>query len=92
MIVVTPRKLTRAQRQLVELAAAGYRQEEIAARLNIRRNAVESSFSRMRARLDARSTLHVVAIALTHGLIDQKEVARLPLPPSRQPKGGRRKK
>ncbi|HEV2746300.1 MAG TPA: helix-turn-helix transcriptional regulator [Allosphingosinicella sp.] len=63
-------RLTRSQRQLLELVAAGYGLAEIAERLGIRRQSVDSGCARIRRRLGARNSIDMVGLALVDGLID----------------------
>ncbi|MDP9412690.1 MAG: helix-turn-helix transcriptional regulator [Pseudomonadota bacterium] len=62
-------KLTRSQRQVLELAAAGFTATEAGAELGIGRAAVEASLGRIRERLGARNSIEAVALAVAHGII-----------------------
>lgn len=58
---------TRSQRQILRLMVAGKRNREIAAELRIRPGSVEECCARMRRRVEARSNVHLVAIAHQRG-------------------------
>lgn len=61
--------ITLQERELLQLAAQGYNQREIAADMDVNLDRVENLVRRIRAKLDADNITHAVAIALRQGLI-----------------------
>ncbi|MFN3943922.1 MAG: sigma factor-like helix-turn-helix DNA-binding protein [Allosphingosinicella sp.] len=68
------RRLTRGQRQLLELVAAGYTQAEVGRQVGISAASVDGTLGRARARFEARSTIELTAIALAQGEIDPARI------------------
>ena len=65
-----PRRITRRQREILQLFADGCSTEEVAKRLGLSAETVRTHAKACRARLDARDRAHAVAIALRGALID----------------------
>ena len=63
-------RLTNRQRELIELLAMGYQQDQIAKQLNISRDTVSYQFRNIKIVLNAKTTAQVVANALKLGLIE----------------------
>jgi DNA-binding CsgD family transcriptional regulator len=70
---VAPR-VTRSQKQVLQLAAAGYSLGEAAGLLGISRSSFESCMGRIRARLQCRTNMEAVARALAFAILDPREV------------------
>jgi DNA-binding CsgD family transcriptional regulator len=69
-------KLTDLQLRVLELAAEGLTQDEIAARLGVSVQTIKSHLKAIRLRLAARSTPHAVAIGFRVGLLEAHELGR----------------
>lgn len=63
-------RLTRRERDVLELLARGLRQEQIASQLGIGAETVRSHVRNASDRLAAANATQAVAIAIRHGLID----------------------
>lgn len=62
-------RLTRRERQVLELCADGLTAQEIAVRLGVTFRTVNAHISAARSRLQALNKTHAIAIALRRGLI-----------------------
>jgi len=65
--------LSRHQRELLEYAARGDLNKEIAVALGIRCQTVKNEFSRLMKKMGAKNRPHAVALGLSHGLISGLE-------------------
>ncbi len=59
--------ITRREREVLALVAAGHSAPEIAAQLHIAHHTVGHHVARLRRKLGARNSAHVVALAYQHG-------------------------
>lgn len=62
-------KLTGREREVLQLAAEGWKERQIAARLGITDHAIDKYMRSCREKLDSRNTNHAIATALRNGLI-----------------------
>ena len=62
-------KLTAREREVLQLAAEGWKEWQIANRLGITDHAIDKHMRSCRQKLDSRNTNHAIAIALRKGLI-----------------------
>ncbi|WP_349963114.1 LuxR family transcriptional regulator [Rhizobium sp. ZPR3] len=61
--------LTRREREVLQLAAEGWKERQIAARLGITDHAIDKYMRSCREKLGSRNTNHAIAVALRGGLI-----------------------
>ena len=63
------RAVTAREREALQLAADGWKDQEIAARMGISHHGVEKHLRSVRDKLEARNTTHALAIAMRLGVV-----------------------